>query len=128
MAMHNAMALYRAQALDMYALACWSPRRTELDRDRVLQVISSQQQLGSAVASLAPVQAAAAMSRSSSEDQGAQGQLSTGGAAGGGVLQEVAGHVLEAEGQWLWRVSRAWQLGKVSNFDYLMYLNMAAGR
>ena len=108
--------------------------RTECDRDRVLQVIISQQQLGSAVAYLAPGPAAAATPGSSStEEQGLQGGITSGssgadGGGGGGVLQDVAGHVLEAEGQWLWRVSRAWQLGKVSNFDYLMYLNLAAGR
>jgi factor associated with neutral sphingomyelinase activation len=38
------------------------------------------------------------------------------------------GQLLEASGGWLGRVMLAWQLGKVSNFDYLLYLNLAAGR
>lgn len=41
---------------------------------------------------------------------------------------QAAGQLLEASGGWLQRVMMAWQLGKVSNFDYLLYLNLAAGR
>jgi hypothetical protein len=32
------------------------------------------------------------------------------------------------QGGWLHRVTAAWQSGRVSNFDYLLYLNLAAGR
>lgn len=38
------------------------------------------------------------------------------------------GNLLEASGHLLRRVAAAWQLGLVSNFDYLLYLNLAAGR
>lgn len=34
----------------------------------------------------------------------------------------------QAEGSWLARVTAAWQLGHISNFEYLMFLNLAAGR
>ena len=34
----------------------------------------------------------------------------------------------QAEGAWLGRVVAAWQAGRVSNLDYLLYLNLAAGR
>jgi Beige/BEACH domain len=40
----------------------------------------------------------------------------------------AAGALLEASGGWLPRVTRAWQLGRLSNFSYLLYLNLAAGR
>ncbi|KAF8059207.1 lvsF [Scenedesmus sp. PABB004] len=33
-----------------------------------------------------------------------------------------------ASGGWLGRVTAAWRLGRVTNFDYLLYLNLAAGR
>ena len=36
--------------------------------------------------------------------------------------------VLEASGDWLRRITAAWQHGALSNFDYLLYLNLAAGR
>ncbi len=35
---------------------------------------------------------------------------------------------MEASGGWLNRVVVAWQRGTISNFDYLLYLNFAAGR
>lgn len=34
----------------------------------------------------------------------------------------------QAEGGWLRRVTGAWQAGKVSNLDYLLFCNLAAGR
>ncbi len=34
----------------------------------------------------------------------------------------------QAEGGWLRRVTAAWQAGKVSNLDYLLFCNLAAGR
>ncbi|CAM6118833.1 unnamed protein product [Calypogeia fissa] len=40
----------------------------------------------------------------------------------------AAGSLLEATGTWLQRVTAAWQARLVSNFDYLIYLNLAAGR
>ncbi|KAG6550710.1 hypothetical protein Mapa_007807 [Marchantia paleacea] len=39
-----------------------------------------------------------------------------------------AGSLLEADGSWLQRVTAAWQARLVSNYDYLVYLNLAAGR
>ncbi|KAL2636007.1 hypothetical protein R1flu_007486 [Riccia fluitans] len=39
-----------------------------------------------------------------------------------------AGSLLEADGCWLQRVTAAWQARLVSNYDYLVYLNLAAGR
>ena len=41
---------------------------------------------------------------------------------------EAAGSLLEADGAWLQRVTLCWQQGALSNFDYLLYLNLAAGR
>ena len=35
---------------------------------------------------------------------------------------------LQAQGKWLQRVTAAWQRGRVSNRDYLLFLNLAAGR
>jgi factor associated with neutral sphingomyelinase activation len=34
----------------------------------------------------------------------------------------------QAGGEWLGRVTAAWQRGRLSNFDYLLYCNLAAGR
>ncbi|KAL3683862.1 hypothetical protein R1sor_001884 [Riccia sorocarpa] len=39
-----------------------------------------------------------------------------------------AGSLLEANGCWLQRITAAWQSRLVSNYDYLVYLNLAAGR
>ena len=36
--------------------------------------------------------------------------------------------LLQADGQWLQRVTAAWQQGKLSNLDYLLFCNLAAGR
>jgi factor associated with neutral sphingomyelinase activation len=40
------------------------------------------------------------------------------------------GHMrrVQAEGGWLQRVTGAWQAGKISNRDYLLFCNLAAGR
>ena len=35
---------------------------------------------------------------------------------------------MQADGQWLQRVTAAWQQGKLSNLDYLLFCNLAAGR
>ncbi len=35
---------------------------------------------------------------------------------------------VQAEGGWLQRVTGAWQAGKISNRDYLLFCNLAAGR
>ncbi|XP_073387205.1 uncharacterized protein [Physcomitrium patens] len=40
----------------------------------------------------------------------------------------AAGSLLEADSYWLNRITAAWQARLVSNYDYLMYLNLAAGR
>lgn len=37
------------------------------------------------------------------------------------------GLLLEAAGEWLRRVTSAWQQARITNFDYLLYLNLAAG-
>ena len=36
--------------------------------------------------------------------------------------------LLQAGGTWLAKVTGAWQAGRVSNLDYLLYCNLAAGR
>jgi len=41
------------------------------------------------------------------------------------ILQHLAP---QAQGGWLQRVTAAWQRGRVSNRDYLLFLNLAAGR
>lgn len=43
-------------------------------------------------------------------------------------VPSLRGSLLEAAGGWLRRVTAAWQQAKISNFDYLLYLNLAAGR
>jgi len=48
--------------------------------------------------------------------------------SGGKDAAGAAASFLEAEGHWLKRVTAAWQRGKISNFDYLLYCNLAAGR
>ena len=56
-------------------------------------------------------------------------QPALGSAAGSGRGgTEAAGSLLEADGAWLKRVTLCWQQGALSNFDYLLYLNLAAGR
>ncbi|KAL4553379.1 hypothetical protein Ndes2526B_g03242 [Nannochloris sp. 'desiccata'] len=56
-------------------------------------------------------------------------QASLGDALPGGRSTAAAcGSVLEAGGGWLQRVTAAWQHGLISNFDYLLYCNLAAGR
>ena len=56
-------------------------------------------------------------------------QLSLGTALPGGrEAAAAAGSVLEAGGEWLPRVTAAWQHGRLSNFEYLLYCNLAAGR
>ena len=35
---------------------------------------------------------------------------------------------MQAGGEWLGRVTTAWQRGRLSNYDYLLYCNLAAGR
>ena len=51
------------------------------------------------------------------------------GAAKGGATNAVAGSaLLEAQAGWLDATTAAWQRGDVSNLDYLLYLNLAAGR
>ena len=35
---------------------------------------------------------------------------------------------MQADGQWLQKVAAAWQQGKLSNLDYLLFCNLAAGR
>ena len=36
--------------------------------------------------------------------------------------------LLQADSQWLQKVTAAWQQGKLSNLDYLLFCNLAAGR
>ena len=43
-------------------------------------------------------------------------------------IQPNEGLALQAQGGWLQRVTAAWQRGRVSNRDYLLFLNLAAGR
>lgn len=45
---------------------------------------------------------------------------------GSSALQR--GSLLEGKGAWLLHVQNAWAHGKVSNLEYLLYLNFAAGR
>lgn len=47
---------------------------------------------------------------------------------GGRPTAAACGTVLEAGGGWLPRITAAWQHGRLTNFDYLLYCNLAAGR
>jgi factor associated with neutral sphingomyelinase activation len=40
----------------------------------------------------------------------------------------AVGSILEVDPRWQTRVMRAWQTGLITNYDYLIYLNLAAGR
>lgn len=40
----------------------------------------------------------------------------------------ISGGILESHSEWMGRISAAWQLGRMSNFDYVLYLNLASGR
>lgn len=40
----------------------------------------------------------------------------------------IPGGILESQGEWMERVCNAWQRGRISNFDYILYLNLASGR
>jgi factor associated with neutral sphingomyelinase activation len=51
-----------------------------------------------------------------------------GGLPGGAAAAAARGAALEARAPWLGRVAAAWRSGRLSNFDYLLYLNLAAGR
>lgn len=50
------------------------------------------------------------------------------GGAAGTAAAAAASALLEAEPAWLSRVQAAWVRGEVSNYEYLLYLNLAAGR
>lgn len=96
------------------ALLC----RSQEARDKALATITAQPLLGVAVSRLTPT-ALTDNPRTSDHTHAhahAQQQLA------------AAGALLEANSTWLHRVMMAWQLGKISNFDYLLYLNLAAGR
>ena len=47
---------------------------------------------------------------------------------GGRATALAACSILEADVCWLRKVTKAWQYGRVSNFEYLLYCNLAAGR
>jgi hypothetical protein len=95
--------------------------RSQTDRDKALATITAQPLLGVAVSQLTP--STSDGSNSSSTSAGAP-------SASRHAQQQLAaaGALLEANSTWLHRVMMAWQLGKISNFDYLLYLNLAAGR
>lgn len=58
-----------------------------------------------------------------------RGQAVLGSGLPGGRPAAVAcASILEAEGGWLRRVTTAWQAGRLPNLDYLLFLNLAAGR
>lgn len=92
--------------------------RSQEARDKALATITAQPLLGVAVSQLTPNALTDSSPSPSTRcpTQHAQQQLA------------AAGALLEANSTWLHRVMMAWQLGKVSNFDYLLYLNLAAGR
>eukprot|EP00879_Flechtneria_rotunda_P012868 GHRR01013438.1.p1 GENE.GHRR01013438.1~~GHRR01013438.1.p1 ORF type:complete len:516 (+),score=142.44 GHRR01013438.1:507-2054(+) len=87
--------------------------RSEADREAARAALAAQPTLGMAVSSLMPTSTLGNLN----QPQHPHSQQLV-----------AAGQLLEAAGGWLQRVMMAWQLGKVSNFDYLLYLNLAAGR
>lgn len=108
------------------------PYRSQQDRDKAFATLTAQPQLGVAVSRLTPhVPAADNSSSSNGAGTGTQEQPHLQAAAGAQPHAQqlaAAGALLEANSTWLHRVMMAWQLGRISNFDYLLYLNLAAGR
>lgn len=47
---------------------------------------------------------------------------------GGVAALEAAAGILEGSGAWLPAVTAAWQAGRLDNFSYLLFCNLAAGR
>jgi factor associated with neutral sphingomyelinase activation len=130
---------------------CWdSPSafftfRSQEARDAALAAITAQPQLGVAVSRLLPPvlpppqqqqrardSSSSSQPRSSDGSDGSSSSSSSGGSAADAAAAQqqlaAAGALLEAHSAWLHRVMMAWQLGRISNFDYLLYLNLAAGR
>ncbi|WIA38602.1 hypothetical protein OEZ86_001912 [Tetradesmus obliquus] len=115
--------------------------RSEAAREEVLAAITAQPALGVAVTQLLPSatgSSSVTAASSASSDVSAPAAIAASGSSEPQQQQQqqqqqqaqhvAVGQLLEASGGWLGRVMLAWQLGKVSNFDYLLYLNLAAGR
>jgi factor associated with neutral sphingomyelinase activation len=81
-----------------------------------LAAILRQQQLGAALRTLLPPLPGLGTTTPSS------------GSSSGPPLHALAGQLLQAGSSWLPRVTAAWVAGRLTNFDYLLYLNLAAGR
>jgi hypothetical protein len=97
--------------------------RSEGDREEVLRLLRAQDALGAAVPVLARAGAGGAASPSESpRPAGAPPPPPP-------PSHDAAAALLDAgAGGWLRRVTLAWQQGRLTNFDYLLYLNLAAGR
>lgn len=107
---------------DVNTLLGWPCCRSQEARDKALATITTQPLLGVAVSQLTPT--------ALTDSPSTSGQNHTHTHAHAHAQQQLAaaGALLEANSTWLHRVMMAWQLGKISNFDYLLYLNLAAGR
>lgn len=97
-------------------VSVFARHRSEADRDAALAAILRQQQLGAALRTLLPPLPGLGTTTPSS------------GSSSGPPLHALAGQLLEAGSSWLPRVTAAWVAGRLTNFDYLLYLNLAAGR
>lgn len=96
--------------------------RSEGERERVMGLVTAQPCLGRALAHMTQLTHMTAGNNSNSSSN-----TNSPSAAVQGLLQ-AHGLLLEAAGSWLRRVTAAWQHARISNFDYLLYLNLAAGR
>ncbi|GLI70367.1 hypothetical protein VaNZ11_015146 [Volvox africanus] len=125
--------------------------RSETDREAARHLLTIQPELGRCVPRHQPpslalpppphqqqqqqppqagIAATATTTAASGAVAGAGVAVAAVGGGSNGVTDPLAAHglLLEAAGPWLRKVTAAWQRGALSNFDYLLYLNFAAGR
>ncbi|MEW5307948.1 MAG: hypothetical protein WDW36_010315 [Sanguina aurantia] len=92
--------------------------RSEDEREQAAAILTSCPELGRSVPVLQPSDTTSSQSPGSSPSDNATSSHA----------MMTRGMLLEAQGAWLPRVTAAWQHARISNFDYLLYLNLAAGR
>ena len=111
--------------------------RSEADREKVLSLLRGQPALGAAIPALASAgaagdgdggAAAAAAPRAAPAHAAAAELLDAGSAPAPGAAGAAGDGDGAAGRRRLAAATRAWRRGRLSNFDYLLLLNLAAGR